>query len=310
MTDSRTFDRALVDSALATSWPPLRATASLAVGQVGATHGSAGAPLLRELLNDADITVASNAAYALGLLRDSASVRPLCSGSGRTSRVAREAAWALGEIGAPARAAVINALSSPGSDEARTIQILLASAKLRPVPVAEIRRYLTAGNRPSVLWAAAYAIARTRASAGARDLVCARHESRSRSGICRRPRVNGSTCGRRNATNRGRLRFAALRPASAHGPRSPGDSRRWRQVIHSLRPSIAVLERLALDPHPHVRINAVRSLATYGARARSRSLPLRATRIRIRASLPHSRSALCSTRQRDPGCHSGVQTPA
>jgi cyclophilin family peptidyl-prolyl cis-trans isomerase/HEAT repeat protein len=32
--------------------------------------------------------------------------------------------------------------------------------------------------------------------------------------------------------------------------------------------SVATLSRLALDPHPHVRINAVRSLATFGARAR------------------------------------------
>jgi cyclophilin family peptidyl-prolyl cis-trans isomerase len=31
-----------------------------------------------------------------------------------------------------------------------------------------------------------------------------------------------------------------------------------------------VLSRLALDPHPHVRINAVRSLATYGARGKER----------------------------------------
>jgi len=101
MTDSRTFDRALVDSALASSWAPLRAAASLAVGQVGATHGIAGAPRLRELLNDPDAIVASNAAYALGLLRDSSSVPSLAATLGGRPRVAREAAWALGEIGPP-----------------------------------------------------------------------------------------------------------------------------------------------------------------------------------------------------------------
>src|SRR6266851_2841879 len=102
MTDSRTFDRALVDSALASKWAPLRATAALAVGQVGSTHGIAGAPVLRELLGDRDYSVASNAAYALGLLRDSASVLALSSALGGPAAVAREAAWALGEIGAPA----------------------------------------------------------------------------------------------------------------------------------------------------------------------------------------------------------------
>src|SRR5215210_6211603 len=64
MTDSRTFDAALVDSALASSWGALRAAATLAIGQVGASHGLTGAPRLRALLSDRDLVVASNAAYA------------------------------------------------------------------------------------------------------------------------------------------------------------------------------------------------------------------------------------------------------
>lgn len=51
------------------------------------------------------------------------------------------------------------------------IQLLLAAAKLRPVPVEELRPYLRMADRPSVVWAAAYAISRTRAAAGARDLI-------------------------------------------------------------------------------------------------------------------------------------------
>src|SRR6476659_1696982 len=39
MTDSRTYDRALLDTALTGSWAPLRAAAALAVGQVGTAHG-------------------------------------------------------------------------------------------------------------------------------------------------------------------------------------------------------------------------------------------------------------------------------
>ncbi len=123
------------------------------------------------MLADRDYTVASNAAYALGLLRDSASILALSSALGGTAAVAREAAWSLGEIGAPARQAIIVALGTPATDEARTIQLLLAAAKLRPVPVSQLRPYLTAASAPSVMWAASYAIARTRAPAGARDLI-------------------------------------------------------------------------------------------------------------------------------------------
>jgi HEAT repeat protein len=86
MTDSRTFDMALVDSALASSWGALRAAATLAIGQVGASHGMPGAPRLRQLLSDRDLVVASNAAYALGLLRDSTPVAVAALGSALTGR--------------------------------------------------------------------------------------------------------------------------------------------------------------------------------------------------------------------------------
>ena len=164
MTDSRTYDRALLDTALTGSWAPLRAAAALAVGQLGAAHGLAGAPMLRVLLTDRDETVASNAAYALGLLRDSSSVNELFAALSSPSRVASEAAWALGEIGAPSRDRIIVALSAPATDEAVTIQLLLAAAKLRPVPVAQVRSYVKTTSHPSDLWAATYAIARTRAA--------------------------------------------------------------------------------------------------------------------------------------------------
>src|SRR5438045_8088178 len=67
MTDTRTLDLPLVERGLAAKWRPLRAAAALAIGQVGATVGSPGAPRLRGLLDDRDATVAANSAYALGL---------------------------------------------------------------------------------------------------------------------------------------------------------------------------------------------------------------------------------------------------
>ncbi|MFN2602113.1 MAG: peptidylprolyl isomerase [Gemmatimonadaceae bacterium] len=267
MTDSRTFDKPLVDSALASKWAPLRAAAALAIGQVGSSHGSAGAPVLRELLGDRDYTVAANAAYALGLLRDSASVLALSSSLGGPAPVAREAAWALGEIGAPAREIIVVALGTPVTDEARTIQLLLAAAKMRPVPVSQLRPYLTASNSPSIMWAASYAIARTRAPAGARDLI----------GLSVLPGfVQGSAADRRARSTD--IVSASPRTAEVYIAPAVARQRARAEIARGLAKSaagdslgqeaVAVLSRLALDPHPHVRINAVRSLATYGARAR------------------------------------------
>jgi cyclophilin family peptidyl-prolyl cis-trans isomerase/HEAT repeat protein len=268
MTDSRTFDRALVDSALGSTWAPVRAAATLAVGQIGPTHGIAGAPMLRGLLADPDPTVASNAAYSLGLLRDSASVTVLAAALAGAPRVAREAAWSLGEVGAPARGAITAALASAGPDEARIIQLLLAAAKLRPVPVADIRRYLTRGSKPSVVWAAAYAIARTRAPAGVRDLVSLANEL----GF-----IQASAAAKRSPPA---MPVSGKPPtAEAYVSDVTGRQRARAEVARGLAKTaagdsladaaFAVLTRLALDPHPHVRINAVRSLATYGVRARA-----------------------------------------
>ena len=237
MTDTRTYDAALLDSVLASSWSPLRSAGALAIGQVGAPRGLAGAARLRGLLRDADQTVASNAAYSLGLLVDSASVPALSEALAGRPRVAREAAWALGEIGAPARSAVLAGLATPGADDQRQTQLLLAAAKLRPVPVAELRPYLRATNKPAVQWAAAYAIARFRAPAGVRDLITLAGQTAI--GTAARHRA-------RTEIARGLARQAA------------GDS------LADL--AFPILVRYARDPHPHVRINAIRSLATYEKR--------------------------------------------
>ena len=54
MTDSRTYDKALLDSAIASKWQPLRRAGALAIGQVGRAHGLPGISMLRSLLSDAD----------------------------------------------------------------------------------------------------------------------------------------------------------------------------------------------------------------------------------------------------------------
>ena len=254
MTDTRQLDTVLIDRLLSSSQPALRAAAALAIGQVGAEQGIRGAARLRALLDDRDPSVASRAAYALGLLRDTAAVRALANSLSRASAVAREAAWALGEIGAAARNALTSALI--GTHDAGTnIQLLLAAAKLRPVPVAEIRRYFGSED-PSVVWAAAYAIARPRAAAGLRDLIKLEET----------PVVRAAGRRARSSTSAPYYN-ASEAPSLIRAEIARGLSR--SAVGDSLRENaFAVLSRLVADPDAHVRINALRSLGTYGAPAR------------------------------------------
>ena len=255
MTDTRTLDMALVERALARKWRPLRAAAALAIGQVGEEVGAKGGPRLRPLLGDSDPNVAANAAYAIGLLRDSLAVADLSATLDWDREVAREAAWALGEIGAPARTAILDGLARRrGADV--SIQLLLAAAKLRPVPVADIEQYFR-HDHPSVVWAAAYAIARTRAPGGVRHLIDleASPQLIMRPRIARGVSVSVPYADTTLARQRTRAEIARGLAKSA-----AGDSLGAR--------AFAVLSRLAGDIDPHVRINAVRSIATYGASAK------------------------------------------
>ena len=256
MTDARQLDTNLIDGLLAAGPPAVRAAATLAIGQIGRDQGMAGASRLRVLLRDKDAHVASNAAYALGLLRDSASIDALAAALTPVPAVAHEAAWALGEIGSPARNALTRALGF-SNDDGTTIQLLLASAKLRPVPLAAVRRYLSADD-PSVVWAAAYAIARQRAPAGIRDLI----------DLERSPRARQAS--------------RTMKPAipAAYDTESVGAVQIRAEIARALTKSAAgdslgeialsVLVRLATDQNAHVRINAIRSLGTYGVPAKAR----------------------------------------
>ena len=254
MTDTRQLDTALVDRLLASQSPPLRAAAALAIGQIGAEQGARGTQRLRMLLRDADPDVAGKAAYALGLLRDLASITSLTGALRSSPEVAREAAWSLGEIGAPSRNAITTALRST-HDDGTTIQLLLASAKLRPAPLAEIRPYFRATN-PSVVWAAAYAVARQRAPAGLRDLI-----SLAATGIARRsaPKTGHGAAPYDDPQTGAALIRAEIARALTKG--ASGDSLGTT--------ALGLLTRLVSDADPRVRINAVRSLGTYGAPAKA-----------------------------------------
>jgi cyclophilin family peptidyl-prolyl cis-trans isomerase/HEAT repeat protein len=256
MTDTRQLDTVLVDRGLASRWPSLRAAAALAIGQVGADRGMIGAPRLRALLTDRDASVAANAAYAIGLLRDSASIRSLNASLSSNHVVAREAAWALGEIGAPARNAITAALKTSRQSDV-TVQLLLAVAKLRPIAVAELRPFLHSGS-PPVVWAAAYAIARTRSPAGVRDLMELEKARSVSIGTAATYLVADSA-----PYNDPRTAPARTRAEIARGlaKAAAGDSLG--------QAAFTVLTRLAGDKDSHVRINALRSLGTYGPQAKA-----------------------------------------
>jgi cyclophilin family peptidyl-prolyl cis-trans isomerase/HEAT repeat protein len=254
MTDTRQLDTALIDRLLASNSRALRAAAALAIGQLGAEQGSRGAGRLRALLHDADPNVAAKAAYALGLQRDLVAVSPLSAALSTRGQIAREAAWALGEIGAPASNAITTGLGST-HDDGTTIQLLLAAAKLRPMPVTAVRSYLRAPN-PSVVWAAAYAIARQRAPSGLRDLIAL-----ARSPSARRLRTVSSSLSAPYAASANSTGLIRAEIARALSKSATGDS------LGGL--ALNVLRSLSSDGDPHVRINAVRSLGTYGAQARA-----------------------------------------
>lgn len=266
MTDSRSYDPLLIDSVLASRWTPLRAAGVLAIGQVGPPHGKPGQPTLESLLSDTDGAVASNAAYALGLLHDSTSVPALSAALSGRVRTAREAAWSLGEIGAPARGAILKALSKQPVDDALAIQLLFAASKLRPIPVPELRQYLVLKSRPQVQWAAAYAIARSRAPAGVRDLIS----------LANSPQFASAPA---SAVALGPAPLPGTIPAAEAYVVPPVAAQRTRaEIARALARTAAgdslaeaalpILLRLAKDPHPHVRINAVRSLGSYSVKGR------------------------------------------
>jgi cyclophilin family peptidyl-prolyl cis-trans isomerase len=264
--DTRTMDTTVLDRGLSSRTNTVRAYALLTLGQLGRERGYSRVGAVRDALRSQDVVTAAFAAYALGLWRDSGSVNALTSALRSDFRVAQEAAWALGQVGEPARSAITHALGDDGLHATVTIQLLLAAAKLRPVPVEAVVPHLSF-EAPHLTWAAAYAIARTRAPGGLRHLLpsAARQPWPGSPGVPWAARVR---------------QLAGYWPTLwyGHGEGWTAPPRIRAEVARALTSeaagdsladtAFATLSRLANDAHPHVRINALRSLATYGVRAR------------------------------------------
>ncbi len=249
MADARRVDSELVERALTTGSTPVRVEAILATGQL---HAHALAPRLRDVVRGSDSATAATAAYALGIMRDSAEQTIAALGDALAQRgataptVAAEAAWALGEIGASGRVALESALTPPpmpvptatkGSkaksgvppSPVALVATLYASAKLRPLPAARILPFVTNANT-DVARAATYALGRTRSPAGARALLAA---------------ARSADADTRSYAARGLSKAAA------------GDS--------VAGPAVEALAALASDSSAYVRVPAIQSLATFGA---------------------------------------------
>lgn len=233
--DQRVLDTALLATALESRNAEIRRVAARTASQVALRNRHRALPLLRGLTHDRDSSVASAAIFGLGLVRDTSSVPMLASIVRASGRAAKSAAWSLGEIGAPAAdtiAALLGA-SDAAHRVSRTVsrELLIAMSKMRPLQLAAVTPYLRSRDA-ELRWAAAYAIARSRAKSGIRPLLDAAAP---------------------DATFRAEL-------ARVLSKQMTGDSLRAQAV--------ARLRVLVNDPSQYVRINALHSLASFGTSER------------------------------------------
>ncbi|MEO7713623.1 MAG: peptidylprolyl isomerase [Gemmatimonadaceae bacterium] len=231
--DTRRDEPSFLDSMMVGGDARARSRAALASGRIGArVHLSR----LRMLATDPDTGVAANALFALGLMKDRGAVPRGVEALRAPGDVAIEGAWLLGELGEAGRAAITRALADSGVPPHARGALLLAAARLRPVPVAAVTPWLTSPDS-GLAWKAAYALARTRNAAGVRALLAVA------------------------ASDASQIREQVARGI---GLAAAGDS-----LGTDARRALATLSHAT---EAHVRVNAVRALASYGRIARAEIL--------------------------------------
>jgi cyclophilin family peptidyl-prolyl cis-trans isomerase/HEAT repeat protein len=242
--DTRQRDTAVVDRGLRSTIPFVRAVAVRSIGQIGI---SSRAGALRALVADPDSAVAADAAFALGLLHDSSATTHLARALAASPTVAAAASWSLGELGDAGRPMLEEVLRS-GRPTASLADVLQASAKLRPVPADLIAPYLSHADI-EVRRNAAYALSRSRVASATRALLALERRLAGLEGAATDTGLADAAVDLRSYVARGLSRLVA------------GDSLGTD--------ALAALRRLVEDRHAHVRINAIRSLGTYGPSARA-----------------------------------------
>jgi cyclophilin family peptidyl-prolyl cis-trans isomerase/HEAT repeat protein len=235
--DSRDFQPQLFERALVAPDSVVRRVAAMAAGRIGDFRAT---PLLLRVLDQPDSTVRVAAAFALGLLSDSAAVEPLIERltglPPLDTATATEAVTAIAKTGgrraAEFYASVLNgkvALTQIDGAPARN-QMLLESWRLgTDAPAAALLPFAD-DTVQAVRWRAVYSLGRLRAPAAATHLIAALQAEDA---------ATRATAAR--ALNREFAVAAKLEPATVSG----------------------LLGRAVDDPDAGVRINALRSLASY-----------------------------------------------
>jgi len=231
MADLRSLNESLVQSGVASSSAAVRAEASRALAQLVQSSREQVLPLLRKYAAHGDSAVAANALFGLGLARDTASIAALTTAVRREASEGEAAAWALGEIGAPA-ASALSALLAGHLSPTVTVQLLVAESKLPSMDARAVMRYLSSKN-PLILSAATGALARRHPPVAVRAML---KLANSKNSVVRAQVARMLT----NAAAGDSLRDLALQ----------------------------ALAKLSVDDYPEVRIHAFRSAATYGKIAR------------------------------------------
>ena len=227
--DARSTDTTVIDRALGSAFAPLRAAAARVVGTNRVVARYA---TVRELLrSERDTAVARDAAFALGLAADTGSCEVL-RGALRGSGSGSAAAWALGELGSTC--GDFAPLLAHATSTAARAGLLRVAGKWTPFPDSVVVWAFTHSTLPAERWAALYALASARRPAGAALAATARRSAQ--------PQVRELAA---------RLMASTLQSAA--------DS----LLV------VARLDTLLSDRAPHVRIAAVRSIATYRALARA-----------------------------------------
>jgi cyclophilin family peptidyl-prolyl cis-trans isomerase/HEAT repeat protein len=233
--DARRFDVAALGEALRHPNPGVRRQAVLAAGRI---RDGAAVDLLLPVLKDTVGAVQAAAAFALGLLKDARAipalldvVRAAATADQREPQL--EAVTAIAKIGGDDGAGALSDIIAAGSPAASTPVVnvaLLEAWRLGPrAPVPQLVRFTDATDA-ATRWRALYSLARLRAAPGAAPLVRALADPDQQT---------------RTVAARG-ISSALLDSAKL-------DS----------RDAIAGLRRLLADGDTHIRINALRALASF-----------------------------------------------
>ena len=256
--DSRNFQPGIFRSALVAPDSLVRRLAALAAGRIGDPRAT---PLIVPLLSDQDSTVRVAAAFALGLLRDTAGARPLMDRiTGQPALdgpTAQEAITALAKIGGPGVGAFFDGILGgsivPSRTEKRPIlsQIVLESWRLgADAPVAGLLPFLedtAAGFR----WRAAFTLGRLGAPAAANRLTVALRDPET---IVRAmaARAFSRTTPTRPASRRRAWPASWCGPPPTRISRS-GSTRSARSPPSAIPPSSSEIIPLLDDPSPACR---------------------------------------------------------